>query len=109
MKSLKLAKIHTILAGHIHSYFDTSSEGLRIIIAGQGIGHEDLLHHRLVSKIVVGKVTPGQAVEYRAEELAMPFELHCHAYVSKWREKNDSAFAKKINTLCEPIDSKAKI
>ena len=109
VKSLKLAKIHTILAGHIHSYFDTSSEGLRIIIAGQGIGHEDLLHHRLVSKIVVGKVTPGQAVEYRAEELAMPFELHCHAYVSKWREKNDSAFAKKINTLCEPIDSKAKI
>jgi len=108
VNSLKSANIHTLLAGHIHGYFDTISEDIRIIIAGQGIGHEDLIHKRLVSKIVVGKVSPGQAVEYRAEELAMPFELHCHPYVADWRKDNNEPFAKEINTLCEPIDAKTK-
>ena len=108
VESLKRAKINTLLAGHIHSYFDTTSEDIRIIIAGQGLGHEDLIYKKQVAKIVVGKVSAGQAVEYRTEDLAMPIELHCHPYIGDWRKDNDDPFAKKINTLCEPIDAKTK-
>ena len=108
VKSLKRANINTLLAGHIHGYFDTTSEDIRIIIAGQGLGHEDLINKKQVAKIVVGKVNAGQAVEYRTEDLAMPFELHCHPYIADWRKDNDDPFAKEINTLCEPIDTKTK-
>ena len=106
VKSLKEAKIDTLIAGHIHSFFDTESEGIRIIISGQGLAHEDLIHKRQVAKLLMGSVTPGEKVDYDTEELAMPFELHCHPHTIKWRQGNDDPFAKKINELCEPIDSR---
>lgn len=107
IKSLKLAKINTLLAGHIHGFYDTSSEGIRLLIAGQGLGHEDMIHQRPVAKILMGNVTQGEKVDYRTEELLMPFELHCHPHVSKWRKNNpDDEFAKKMNNLCAPIDNR---
>ena len=106
VKGIKKAKINTLLAGHIHGFHDAISEDIRLLIAGQGLGHEDLIHQRQVAKLLIGKVTKGQPVDYRTEELAMPFDVHCHPHVSRWRKKNNTDFAKKINNLCEHIDKK---
>ena len=117
VKGIKKAKVSTLLAGHIHEFHDTTSEGIRLLIAGQGLGHEDLIHKRQVAKLLIGKVNQGTTVDYRTEELAMPLELHCHPHVSKWRKenraqwhkKNDVDFVEKMNTLCEPIDQRNQI
>lgn len=109
VKGIKEAKINTLLAGHIHGFHDTTSEGIRLIIAGQGLGHEDLIYQHQVAKLLIGKVSQGTTVDYRTEELSMPFESHCHPHASKWRKKGDTDFAKKINQLCEPVDQRNKI
>ncbi len=109
VKSLKQSNIDTILAGHIHNFFDTESEGIRILIAGQGLGHEDLIHKRQVAKMLVGRVSRGQKVVYRTEDLSMPFEMHCHPHASKWRSDNDDTFAQKMNQMCAPIDARIDI
>ncbi|MGH1428232.1 MAG: metallophosphoesterase family protein [Arenicella sp.] len=106
VKSLKAANMYTLLAGHIHQFHDVESEGIRIIIAGQGLAHEDLIHQRQTAKMLIGNVSQGQKVAYRTEPLSMPFNLHCHPHSSKWRKDNNDPFAEKINSLCEPIDAR---
>ncbi len=69
--------VGSLLAGHIHIATEFEREGIKTYISGQGLAHADLIVDRPVARILVGEVAPGQAVRYRWEPLAMPFEAHC--------------------------------
>jgi hypothetical protein len=76
--SLKKIDAKTLLSGHIHIYDRSNFDGIDNIIAGQGLGHQDLLINGDASKMVLGHVDSSGAVRYTAEPLAMPMEAHCH-------------------------------
>ncbi|MGK0438517.1 MAG: hypothetical protein ACJATK_001467 [Paracoccaceae bacterium] len=76
--SLKKIDAKTLLSGHIHIYDRSNFDGIDNIIAGQGLGHQDLLINGDASKMVLGHVDESGAVRYTAEPLAMPMEAHCH-------------------------------
>jgi hypothetical protein len=76
--SLKKINAKTLLSGHIHIYDRSNFDGIDNIIAGQGLGHQDLLINGDASKMVLGHVDESGAVRYTAEPLAMPMEAHCH-------------------------------
>lgn len=76
--SLKKIDAKTLLSGHIHIYDRSDFDGIDNIIAGQGLGHQDLLINGDASKMVVGHVDGSGAVRYTTEPLAMPMEAHCH-------------------------------
>ena len=102
VKCLKIAKIDTIIAGHIHNFFDTESEDIRILISGQGLAHEDLIHKRQVAKMLIGNITQRKKVVYRAEPLAMPFEFHCHPYVIKnWHDNDNVKPTDRVDRFCK--------
>ncbi len=69
--------VRSLLAGHIHVATEFDDQGLKTYISGQGLAHADLIVDRPVARILVGEVTPGQAVQYRWETLDMPFAAHC--------------------------------
>jgi hypothetical protein len=75
---LKKIDAKTLLSGHIHIYDRSDFDGIDNIIAGQGLGHQDLLINGDASKMVVGHVDGSGAVRYTTEPLAMPMEAHCH-------------------------------
>ena len=78
ISSLKKINAKTLLSGHIHIYDRSNFDGIDNIIAGQGLGHQDLLINGDASKMVLGHVDSSGAVRYTAEPLAMPMEAHCH-------------------------------
>lgn len=85
----KQAKVSTCIAGHIHTIYDVKRDGIRLIINGQGTGHQDLIHsNNHVSKLTVGRVRTGKPVEYRQESLLMPRGYHCHPRVEGWKHDN---------------------
>lgn len=75
-----LTKINskTLLSGHIHIYDRTEFMGIDNIIAGQGLGHQDIITMSDYSKIVIGHVANDGHVSYSPEPLSMPMNLHCH-------------------------------
>ena len=84
--SLKKAGIKTLLSGHIHIFDRRTTQGIDNIIAGQGLGHQDLITNSDYSKIALGHVNTQGLVSIEAANLAMPMELHCHPrsdYVKK--------------------------
>ncbi len=78
ISALKMTGSSTLLSGHIHIYDRTEFHGIDNIIAGQGLGHQDLITRSDYSKIVIGRVSNDGSVNYTAEPLSMPMELHCH-------------------------------
>jgi len=78
IKSLKKMGASTLLSGHIHIYDRSEVEGIDNIIAGQGLGHQDLIVNRDYSKMVIGTVSQDGSVSYSPEPLAMPMDIHCH-------------------------------
>ncbi len=78
IKSLKNMGAKTLLSGHIHIYDRSDFKGIDNIIAGQGLGHQDLIVNRDYSKMVIGSVSIDGAVNYTTAPLAMPMEIHCH-------------------------------
>ncbi|MFT6408714.1 MAG: hypothetical protein ACJAQ6_002134 [Arenicella sp.] len=81
ISSLKKVNAKTLLSGHIHIYDRSDFDGIDNIIAGQGLGHQDLLINGDASKMILGHVDSSGAVRYTAEPLAMPMEAHCHPRV----------------------------
>lgn len=65
------------VAGHVHDRIETDWQGLSHVIAGQGLGHQDLLLGRLVSQMLVGDVIDGQPLATSWQPLNMPWENHC--------------------------------
>jgi len=86
IKSLHRIGAKTLLSGHIHIYNRSDFLGIDNIIAGQGLGHQDLIVNRDYSKIVIGSVTPDGLVNYHPEPLAMPMEVHCHPRTNSVKE-----------------------
>ena len=76
--ALNQINCNTLLSGHIHIYHRSNFKGIDNIIAGQGLGHQDLLTKSDYSKMVVGHVERNGRVSYTTAPLSMPFELHCH-------------------------------
>lgn len=68
----------TLLSGHIHIYHRSEFMGIDNIIAGQGLGHQDILTNSDYSKMVLGDVAADGKVSFRTEPLSMPMRLHCH-------------------------------
>ncbi len=78
IRALKRLNSTTLLSGHIHIYDRSTFNGIDNIIAGQGLGHQDILTRSDYSKIVLGEVGTDGKVSYRPEPLNMPLDLHCH-------------------------------
>jgi len=84
--ALKRVNAKTLLSGHIHIYDRREFMGIDNIIAGQGLGHQDILINGDASKMVLGHVDSNGAVHYTAEPLAMPMEAHCHPRIDPVKE-----------------------
>ncbi len=103
--SLKKINAKTLLSGHIHIYDRSNFDGIDNIIAGQGLGHQDLLINGDASKMVLGHVDESGAVRYTAEPLAMPMEAHCHPRIDpvkdSLRDGEHQALLKVLEEACK--------
>jgi len=107
-KSFRNAGVTMCLAGHIHLLYDLEKEGVRLVIAGQGTGHQDIIHNNnAISKLAVGRVTKNEKVAYRFESLLMPLQYHCHPRFQEWQNENSELpRVKQTRELCEkPLKS----
>jgi hypothetical protein len=68
--------IKTFLNGHVHHSAELDFQGLQQLTIGEGLGHEDLVLQKQVAKLMIGKVEPHKALEYRWEDLNMPWSIH---------------------------------
>jgi 3',5'-cyclic AMP phosphodiesterase CpdA len=84
--SLKRINCKTLLSGHIHIYDRRDFNGIDNIIAGQGLGHQDLLVGRDYSHLAIGNVNNQGKVNFSKAALAMPMELHCHPRIQPVKE-----------------------
>jgi hypothetical protein len=103
--SLKKVHAKTLLSGHIHIYDRRDFNGIDNIIAGQGLGHQDLLINGDASKMVLGHVNRSGAVRYTTEPLAMPMEAHCHPRIDpvkdSLRDGENSELLKMLEEACK--------
>lgn len=83
---LKQSNSKNLISGHIHIFHQDDFAGIHNIIAGQGLGHQDLITGRDYSKMLIGQVNQDGVVSYDTEPLAMPMELHCHPRVDVVKE-----------------------
>lgn len=84
--SLKRIDSKVLLSGHIHIYDRRDFDGIDNIIAGQGLGHQDLLVGKDHSFLSIGTVDANGLVTFTKAALAMPMELHCHPRVQPVKE-----------------------
>ncbi len=108
ISALKSIRAKTLLSGHIHIYDRSDFDGIDNIIAGQGLGHQDLITQTDVSKIVIGHVNKNGQVSYSTQPLAMPMQWHCHPRVDMVKESllasdpdRYAKFIEQINTDCK--------
>jgi hypothetical protein len=103
--SLKKINAKTLLSGHIQLYDRSDFDGIDNIIAGQGLGHQDLLINGDASKMVLGHVNGSGEVRYTAEPLAMPMEAHCHPRIDpvkdSLRDGEHQALLKVLEEACK--------
>jgi 3',5'-cyclic AMP phosphodiesterase CpdA len=78
INALKQAKVETLLSGHLHIQSQRDIEGINNIIAGQGLGHQDLITNSDYSKMAIGNVDSRGQVEFDFAPLSMPMNIHCH-------------------------------
>jgi len=64
------------LCGHVHRSGETDYKGLRQYTAGEGLGFEDIVHQKQVSKLLLGTVELGQPATYKWHHLDMPWAMH---------------------------------
>lgn len=77
----------TLFNGHVHHSDERDVEGIHQWTVGEGLGHEDIVHKRRVSKLVVGQIERGQKARYSWHSLDMPWALHLsHTHESKLRK-----------------------
>jgi hypothetical protein len=65
-----------IITGHVHKSATLELGRIQQITAGQGLGYDDIVEMRQVSRILVGKVTNQNAVQYEWQRLNMPWRYH---------------------------------
>ena len=108
IQALKNSGASTLLSGHLHIFARQRIAALDNIIVGQGLGHQDLITNQDYSKIALGKVDAGGAVEFEFPSLSMPWERHCHPRTNEVKESlSNSPHASKIEQLnrhCNELD-----
>ena len=101
-KALNEAGIDKLLCGHIHIQAEVEYDGILNLIAGQGLGHQDLVAREPISKILLGTVAKGQKVSYRWGNLNMPVLMHCSDHNMETLEKTGQTELKKqIEEACK--------
>lgn len=104
--SLKSINAKTLLSGHIHIYDRRDFDGIDNIIAGQGLGHQDLIVGRDYSFLSIGNVSSDGQVHYSKAALAMPMEMHCHPRIQPVK---DSLLDSQQHTLIERVNKACAI
>jgi len=66
----------TILTGHVHRSGETDLDGLRQWTVGEGLGFQDIVNQKLVSKLLIGKAETGKKVVYSWADINMPWLAH---------------------------------
>lgn len=106
-KQFLKAQVSLFFAGHIHDRHELDHQGVLQVIAGQGLGHQDLLLGRKVSEFVLADVIKGQKVQHTWQGLIMPTKLHCNSVHLKYlRKKSQSDLLEVYNKsgrLCENL------
>ncbi len=109
--ALKRINSKTLLSGHIHIYDRTEFMGIDNIIAGQGLGHQDILTNSDYSKMAIGEVAKDGKVSFKPEPLSMPMNLHCHPRSQPVKDSllqhhdtpQNRALLNRIETNCKSI------
>jgi len=106
-EQLLKAQTSHFFAGHIHDRHELDHQGLLQIIAGQGLGHQDLLAGKKVSEFVLADVNKGEKLQYSWQGLIMPTKLHCNSVHLRYLKKdNQSDLLYKLNKsgrLCQNL------
>ena len=97
IEAMSKLECKTMLAGHIHIYDRSEFMGIDHIIAGQGLGHQDILTKSDYSKMVIGRVNEEGKLSFDTEPLSMPFELHCHPRSNSAKEAREQLEPKEEN------------
>lgn len=80
---------NNLLCGHVHHSSELEYKGIQQWTVGEGLGHEDLVHKKLVSKILVGTTNTQDKVSYQWHDLEMPWQMHqSHTHEEKLRDYN---------------------
>ena len=64
---------HTLLTGHVHKSAEMDVEGIRQLVAGEGMAHDDIVAQKKVSSILLGSLEKGQKINYQWRDLNMPW------------------------------------
>ena len=79
-----------LLTGHVHHSAEIEFDGIRQYTAGEGLGHEDIVLQRPAAKLLMGKVTRGEAIAFAWEDLNMPWSAHrSHTHIKKLIKDGD--------------------
>lgn len=105
INALKRINVKTLLSGHIHIYDRRMFNGIDNIIAGQGLGHQDLITQQDVSKMILGHVAQDGRISFSTKPLAMPMPLHCHPRVNSVKDSLLEADRARYETFLKEIDS----
>ena len=106
-KQFLKAGVSHFLAGHIHDRHELDHQGVLQVIAGQGLGHQDLLLGRKVSEFVMADVIKGRKTQYSWQSLIMPTRLHCNSIHLKYLRKHNQSDLletyRKSGRLCQNL------
>ena len=76
-----------LICGHVHHSSEREYQGIRQWMAGEGLGHEDLVHQKMISKILIGNIINDEKVDYQWHQLNMPWSMHqSHTHETKLRK-----------------------
>lgn len=65
-----------LLSGHVHHSAELEYRGMKQWIVGEGLGFEDIVHEKLISKMLMGHAEAGNKVRYQWRDLNMPWAMH---------------------------------
>ncbi|MGH1541735.1 MAG: metallophosphoesterase family protein [Arenicella sp.] len=82
------AGVGHFFAGHVHDNHSMDYRGIQQVIAGQGLGHKDLLAGKQISEILLVDAVKGQELHYDWQQLAMPWDHHCSTVYQHYKEKD---------------------
>ncbi len=75
-KSIKKTGSGKLLTGHVHHSAELEFMGIKQITAGEGLGYEDIVPKKQISKILIARSQPHAALEHSWHDLNMPWAAH---------------------------------
>lgn len=90
-----------LLAGHIHQSLEHRDGELHTWIAGEGLGHADLVAGRPVARILLGEVRADRPLRLWWEALEMPLGAHCSVKsAAVLRAVGNQALTRRVRQAC---------